>query len=103
MGTSSWLTRAFKKSPKGGKTSGVGDGRELSGGASVGGVDAATAALASASVTSEGPSGLIATTGSPPPAVAAMDGSVEGRKMCVEDFEPLKLIGRGAFGTCFLR
>lgn len=26
-------------------------------------------------------------------------GSGTGRKMCVEDFEPLKLIGRGAFGT----
>lgn len=37
---------------------------------------------------------------SSPEATVASVASDTGKKMCVDDFEPLKLIGRGAFGAC---
>lgn len=79
-GGTSWFSRTFgKASTKKGKAT---TGKEAS-----------ETAVAEASV------GATAAA-SAPEAVVASAASDTGKKMCVDDFEPLKLIGRGAFGAC---
>jgi len=102
MAGTSWFSRTFARKSKGEKTksdatntggvstaaAGVGGGGTKTIGSSSGatGADEITRGVEALGTGS----GSTATTAS---------GSGTGRKMCVEDFEPLKLIGRGAFGA----
>lgn len=103
MGGTSWFSRTFARKSKTEKTKSsnatstttAGGDVTSASGPGVGG----TKTIGSSSGADEITRGVEALgMGSVSPATPA-SGSGTGRKMCVEDFEPLKLIGRGAFGT----
>jgi hypothetical protein len=102
MAGTSWFSRTFARKSKGEKTKSdaTNTGGVSSAAAGVGGGGTKTIGSSSgATGADEITRGVEALgTGSGSTATTA-SGSGTGRKMCVEDFEPLKLIGRGAFGA----
>lgn len=82
-GGTSWFSRTFGKAST--KKSKAKTGKEAS-------------ETASASTEAEA-DGATAVAASSPEAEVSSAASETVKKMCVDDFEPLKLIGRGAFGA----
>lgn len=101
MGGTSWFSRTFARKSKTEKpkssdaTSTAGGDVTSASGPGVGG----TKTTGSSSGADEITRGVEALGMGSVSTATTASGSGTGRKMCVEDFEPLKLIGRGAFGT----
>ena len=94
MGKESWFSRAVakmsSKTQRASKAQRAASERE--GGMTTGDARARTEASAGETTTT-----TMTTTTTTTTTTQAQQGT--GKRMCVEDFEPLKLIGRGAFGT----
>jgi hypothetical protein len=104
MGGTSWFSRTFARKSKTEKTKNshattssttAGGDVASAAGPGVGG----TKTIGSSSGADEITRGVEALGMGSGSTATTASGSGTGRKMCVEDFEPLKLIGRGAFGT----
>ena len=93
MGKESWFSRAVakmsSKTQRASKAQRAASERE--GGMTTGDARARTEASAGETTTATTTTTTTTTT------TQAQQGT--GKRMCVEDFEPLKLIGRGAFGA----
>lgn len=106
MGGTSWFSRTFARKSKTEKTK---SGHGATGTTTTAGGDVASAAgpgvggtktIGSTSGTADEITRGVEALGMGSESTATTaSGSGTGRKTCVEDFEPLKLIGRGAFGT----
>lgn len=105
MGGTSWFSRTFARKSKTEKTKSghatsttttAGGDVASAAGPGVGGTKTIGSSSTAADEITRGVEALGMGSGS---TATTASGSGTGRKMCVEDFEPLKLIGRGAFGT----
>lgn len=105
MGGTSWFSRTFARKSKTEKTKSghatstattAGGDVASAAGPGVGGTKTIGSSSGAADEITRGVEALGMGSGS---TATTASGSGTGRKMCVEDFEPLKLIGRGAFGT----